>query len=135
VKHIACGVLVRNGSVLLGLRAQHKRIYPNLWDLPGGHVEPGETIEHALVREVEEEVGVVPTAFSKVATIDEPHPEINGRTAYHVFVVTAWTGEPTMRGDEHVELRWLSLDEACGCERLALDDYNAIFRSLQCRAP
>ena len=38
--------------VLLGKRDARRAFYPNVWDLLGGHLEPGETFEQALVREV-----------------------------------------------------------------------------------
>ena len=39
---LVAGVLVRGAEVLLGHRSPHRRWYPDVWDLPGGHVEPGE---------------------------------------------------------------------------------------------
>jgi 8-oxo-dGTP pyrophosphatase MutT (NUDIX family) len=50
-------------KVLLGLRAPTKKAWPNHWDTIGGHVEDGESLGEALVREAREEVGVtlVPT--------------------------------------------------------------------------
>ena len=63
---LACAILMRNGEILLAKRAADKRLYPNHWDLVGGHVEAGESVDAALIREVEEEVGVTPTAFRLV---------------------------------------------------------------------
>ena len=46
-------------QVLLLLRDDIPTIpYPNMWDLPGGHVEPGETPEQCIVREMKEEIGL-----------------------------------------------------------------------------
>ena len=46
-------------QILLLLRDDIPTIpYPNMWDLPGGHVEPGETPEQCIVREMKEEIGL-----------------------------------------------------------------------------
>ena len=60
-----------DGKVLLGLRAPSKPEWPNHWDTIGGHVEDGESLEAALVREAREEVGVTPTRFRLIATVRE----------------------------------------------------------------
>jgi 8-oxo-dGTP pyrophosphatase MutT (NUDIX family) len=49
--------------VLLGRREAGRAFYPGVWDVLGGHLEPGETSEQALARELREEVGVTPTAW------------------------------------------------------------------------
>lgn len=74
---------------LMGLRAAWKA-WPGHWDAIGGHVEPGETLEAALVREAQEEVGVTPTEFTLLASVEERHPELYGNAIHHVFMVSAW---------------------------------------------
>lgn len=54
-------VILRDGRVLLLKRAATAPQYAGTWDLPGGSVEDGETLESALAREVREETGLEPT--------------------------------------------------------------------------
>jgi 8-oxo-dGTP diphosphatase len=109
----AGGVLVRGGEVLLARRSDDRAFYPGVWDVIGGHCEPGEAPLDALVREVQEEIGVVPRVFREVAVLGEPHPEAHGEAAYHIFAVSRWSGgEPRRLGAEHSDLRWLTLERA-----------------------
>lgn len=52
------GALIREGRVLLAHRRPEKHAYPDLWDLPGGMIEVGESELEALARELREELGV-----------------------------------------------------------------------------
>ncbi len=105
----AAGLLVDGqGRVLLGLRASWKRVAPDLWDAIGGRVEPGETMEMALVRELREEIGVEAERFHWLASIPEPRPDLYGQALHHVFAVDRWRGEAFNACDEHVEIGWFT---------------------------
>lgn len=99
---IVNGVLLRNHQTLLARRSLTRRAYAGRWSFPGGHVEPGESLQQALSRELREELGVVPVKCSPLSRIADPHSEA---TTYHMYVVTDWHGEPTIRDAEHSELR------------------------------
>jgi 8-oxo-dGTP diphosphatase len=58
VHDVVARLLVRDGQVLLCHRSPDREWCPNVWDLPGGHVENGETGVDALVRELAEELGI-----------------------------------------------------------------------------
>ncbi len=122
--HCACAIFVRDGRILLGKRSPHLSSCPDRWDVIGGHVEAGETIEQALIREAEEEVGLTPTRFVPASRIDR-------RAVHHFFLILERrSGEPVMRGDEHTELRWFTIPEACALDALALPAYPSFFGSL-----
>ena len=113
--------------MLLARRSPDRVFYPGVWDVVGGHCEAGETPGEALVREVEEEIGVRPSMFREVAVLPEPRPEQHGEARYHIFLVTAWSGgEPRLGGSEHSELRWVSLESALSLP-LAHPGYGRLF--------
>src|SRR5687767_8307655 len=86
-----------DGRILLGLRAPSKKVWPGHWDTIGGHVENGESLDDALVREVQEEAGVTPTQFRLIATVRERQPERYGDALHHIYAVTAWQGGDPVR--------------------------------------
>jgi 8-oxo-dGTP diphosphatase len=106
----AGGLLVRGRRLLLAKRSAGKAAHPGVWDVVGGHCEPGEAPAAALVRELEEELGVRATAFEELTVVEAPDVRL------HVFVVHAWHGEPRLANDEHTELRWVGADEAASLE-------------------
>ena len=127
---IAAGLLCRQGRLLLGKRAARRTAYPGVWDLPGGHVEAGETAEQALVRELREELGVTPLAWRAWAVLHAPAMgrETASLLRVHLFLVTQWDGEPrNLLPDEHDAVAWFTADEAATLT-LAHADYPRLFR-------
>jgi len=123
----AGALLVRGREVLLARRSSERPFYPGVWDVVGGHCEGDESPRDAVVREVEEEIGVTPCTFEEIAVLSEPRPEDHGEARYHIFLVTAWGGgEPRLQGSEHSELRWVSLECALALP-LAHSGYGQVF--------
>ncbi len=113
-----------DGQVLLGLRSPSKKAWPLHWDSIGGHVEDGESLDDALIREAREEVGVTPVEFKLIATVRERKPEIYGDALHHVYTVTAWQdGDPANVCDEHTELKWFSISEMLLLTNIVDADY------------
>src|SRR5438093_3032254 len=81
--------------ILLGRRSVARAFFPDVWDVPGGHCEPGETPEQALFRELYEEVGVLPTAWRLLERIDVPAQASGEAMSLYFYEVTAWTGRPS----------------------------------------
>lgn len=100
--HVAAAVITRpDGSFLLGQRAPGT-FYPGYWEFPGGKVEAGETPRQALVRELDEELGIQVTNL--FPWITRRHIYEHAHVCLHFFKVTAWRGE--LRDHVHSALSW-----------------------------
>lgn len=104
---VAAGILIdQRGRVLLMQRLPGKHL-AGLWEFPGGKLEPGETIEQALVRELDEELDIEVLASEPLISLPWRYPEKTVRL--HALRVTKWRGEPRAR--EGHPLRWSALPE------------------------
>ena len=111
-------VLIRDDKVLLVKRLPRRKVYPDLWDLPGGHIEGDESAEEALRREAREELGVEVQEYRELGTVLDPVEPAD----IDVFAISAWRGEPTNAApDEHSEIGWFTEDRLP--ESAALDCY------------
>jgi 8-oxo-dGTP diphosphatase len=123
-KTVGALFISEDGRILLGLRAAWKKAWPCHWDTIGGRVEPGESLEDALVREIREEVGVTPIEFRLMAIVNERQPEIHGEALHHIYAVTSWQGgDPANVCDEHTELRWFSISDMASLTNIVDCDY------------
>ncbi|MFY7865193.1 NUDIX domain-containing protein [Roseateles sp.] len=107
---VAVGVLVERdaegveGRFLLTSRPEGK-VYAGYWEFPGGKLERGETVEQALRRELQEELGITIGAAHPwhELVMDYPH----ARVRLHFCKVYEWTGAFEMR--EQQTMAWQSL--------------------------
>ena len=121
------GVIVRDGSVLLVHRAPWVRFFPDAWDLFGGHVDDGESLEEALRREATEELGIEVLSCSPMGQVNDPVEP----ATIHVYAVQDWEGEPAnLAPEEHTELRWFSASSLPESE--ALDAYRPLVMACLC---
>lgn len=110
---VVAAALVRDGRVLLGHRSPARRWYPDVWDVLGGHIDEGESPQQALVRELDEELGVaVDTSLGgPLARLVDPEGQ-GGGLDITIWVVTAWRGEIVNQApEEHDALRWFTRAE------------------------
>ena len=98
------GAVVRDGTVLACRRTAPAHL-AGLWEFPGGKVEPGESDEQALLRELQEELGVLVGVGARVG----PELDLGGTAVMRVYLVTLLDGEPVLT--EHDAHRWLGPDE------------------------
>ena len=101
--HVVGAAIVREGQILCARRSADMAL-PGKWEFPGGKLEPGESPEQALRREISEELSVDVRVDKFVARGTHIHPQLE--VILDVYICHLSDGEPT--AEEHDELRWLS---------------------------
>lgn len=103
----AVALIDRDGRVLLAQRPEGKNM-AGLWEFPGGKVEPGETPEVALVRELEEELGIQTWQSCLAPLTFASHGYEDFHLLMPLFACRKWEGVPVSR--EGQALRWVRPD-------------------------
>lgn len=129
--HIVAGIIVGLDRVLLGQRSPDRAFFPNVWDVFGGHIEPGEQPIETLVREIQEELGITPTRWMELETIRESVPAHDDTPSndliVYLYCVTAWLGTPVNKQPhEHSTIQWFSYTDAIQLD-LAHPSYPRLF--------
>lgn len=108
--------VIRSGNKIFATQRGYGD-YKDGWEFPGGKIEPGETPENALVREICEELAVDVSVGELINTIEYDYP------AFHLSMDCFWcsvqSGEIVLR--EHEAARWLTRTELDSVEWLPAD--------------
>ncbi|RMJ05371.1 8-oxo-dGTP diphosphatase [Marinobacter litoralis] len=105
--HVAVAVIIRNGRVLIARRPDHVH-QGGLLEFPGGKVEQGESVQQALVREIEEETGLTVPLESLQPVIGIRHDYGDKQVFLDVWKTSAAKGEP--EGREGQPIDWMRPD-------------------------
>jgi 8-oxo-dGTP diphosphatase len=101
---VACALIDSDGRILLAQRPEGKSL-AGLWEFPGGKVEPGETPEETLVRELHEELGIV-TKIACLAPLSfASHSYDNFHLLMPLYICRRYEGIP--QGKEGQALKWV----------------------------
>jgi 8-oxo-dGTP diphosphatase len=99
--HVAVAVIVQQQQLLIALRKPEQHL-GGLWEFPGGKVEPNETVLNALVREIEEEIGIHIEGSQEFLKFKHDYPD--KAVLLDVHWVDNFTGQPV--GREGQQIKW-----------------------------
>jgi 8-oxo-dGTP diphosphatase len=116
-KQVVAGILVRGDEILCCQRNEHQAL-PFKWEFPGGKIEPGETPQEALRRELDEELGIGAEIGAQVAEVD--HTYLNGNSVrLRFFQVDRYQGE--LQNRIFHDIRWVIRKELLKLDFLDAD--------------
>ena len=101
---VACALLDADGRVLIAQRPEGKAM-AGLWEFPGGKVETGETPEQTLIRELQEELGIVVREACLAPLTFASHAYAEFHLLMPLYVCRRWEGTVTAR--HHTKLAWV----------------------------
>ena len=113
--HVAAAV-IRDGDRIFATQRGYGE-WKDLWEFPGGKIEPGETPEEALRREIREELDTVISVGRKLTTIEYDYPQFH--LTMECFMASVTEGSLVLR--EHEAARWLGIDEMDSVDWLPAD--------------
>ncbi|MGH9090913.1 MAG: NUDIX hydrolase [Acidimicrobiales bacterium] len=109
-RQVVGAVIVADGKAFVLRRSADRRLFPNCWDIPGGHVEPGESLLGALRREIEEETGWTLAAVRADLGTQRWAGDDDGSVQVEHDYLVAVEGDlsnPRLEQDKHPEHRWV----------------------------
>ena len=101
---VACALIDPDGRVLIAQRPPQKAM-AGLWEFPGGKIEPGESPEAALIRELSEELAITVKEACLAPFTFASHVYADFQLLMPLYVCRRWEGEPMPR--EHSALKWV----------------------------
>lgn len=105
---VAAAMVRADGRIFLQKRPEGKAL-AGLWEYPGGKMESNETPEHALARELAEEIGVHVEPADLVPITFASQPVVGKHMVLLLYALTRWSGDPV--GEEGQETGWFTLDQ------------------------
>ncbi len=110
--------LIRRGGLLLICQRGAQQPMALKWEFPGGKIEPGESSEQALIRELDEELGIRATISAPVTQIRHTYRN-GGVVALEFFLVESYEGE--LQNRIFNEIRWERVENLPKYDFLAAD--------------
>ena len=113
---VSCAIIERDGLVLAARRSATMSL-PLKWEFPGGKIDPGESAEECLVRELQEELRICVQVERQVPVSTHHYPAVT--VGLRPFVCTMATGHPNPQ--EHDTVAWFTPEKLCTLDWAAAD--------------
>lgn len=104
--HVVSAAIIRDNKFLAVQRSE-KMLLPGMWEFPGGKIEPNESPEAALIREIKEELDATVRILQEINTAEYDYHF--GRVSLTTFTAEVTAGQLTLL--EHQNYRWLAPHE------------------------
>ena len=112
---VVAAIIQHEGKILATQRGYGD--FKDGWEFPGGKMEPGETMQQAIIREIQEELGVTIFPTKLVTTVEYDYPTFH--LTMHCLLSTVVEGE--IKLIEHEDAKWLTRETLDSVEWLPAD--------------
>lgn len=112
---VVAAIIQHEGKILATQRGYGD--FKDGWEFPGGKMEPGETMQQAIIREIQEELGVTISPTKLVTTVEYDYPTFH--LTMHCLLSTVVEGE--IKLIEHEDAKWLTRETLDSVEWLPAD--------------
>lgn len=112
---VVAAIIIENGKVFATQRGYGE--FKDGWEFPGGKIEPGETAEEAIVREIKEELDTEVEVIELLDTVEYDYP--NFHLSMGCFICKIKSGDLVLK--EHEAAKWLTKDTLGSLEWLPAD--------------
>lgn len=102
---VAAAIIIENGFVFTTQRGYGP--FKGQWEFPGGKIEPGETPQQALLREIQEELSITVEIQEHIQTVEWDYPDFHLKM--HCYCCSILSGE--IRLSEHLAAQWIDRDQ------------------------
>jgi 8-oxo-dGTP diphosphatase len=120
MKHISvvAAIIVYNQKILCVQRGANKYTYiSHKWEFPGGKIEVGESKDHAIIREIDEELGLKITVEREYITVQHQYNDFH--ITMHSFICNC--DQLNIHLTEHIDFKWLNVNELSDLDWAAAD--------------